>query len=168
MLWMVAGGMQGCAEDNAVLEIDFEVPRATSSEAQFLQVQVRRGEEFPFPNVWVGSDPSFELAEGTNQIQLSVVASALSELVHIKLRFCANESCSVTGGAEIAGELWFALERPMYLGERTFWGPDSSTEFPPRGLPTEAIQVDRCSIEGCLTGDAPTSYCRLDGRHFCE
>lgn len=156
--------LAACESQNAILEVELSLP-PQQEEALFAQVQFRPAENHPFDIKWEGEDlDSFPLASETLTVNLSVISEEPPDLVHTKIRFCASTSCTALED-DRAPELWFALEQPLYLGERTRW--KQSVPQVPSETSSEAQIIDKCEIVGCVSGEA-SFYCRLDGSHFCE
>jgi hypothetical protein len=155
----------GSCASTAVLELQLMLPARGDGAPNFGLVQVRRASENPFEVDWVGTElEAVELGDAPTRVQLSVVTSAPDTDVHVKVRFCRSPGCdSIEDGG--APELWYSLERPLYLGRRTSWAT-CIAEVP--ADPPQAIEVDRCEIRGCLAGGSSTSYCVASGAHLCE
>ena len=210
---LVAGG---CAE-NAFLELQLELPPtpAGDEEPWFARIQVRDAANNPFELQWSGGDPfgSVPLGPAARWECISVESRDEEIDVNVRVRFCRTPDCSDLGDPTDR-ERWFRIERPFYIGKRTFFrariprvprcatdadcdvgvcdeesgrcGCETSADCCPTGVvgcdfvcpapgPPGSVarscirEVDRCSVQGCITGDDPMSYCRLeDGSHFCE
>jgi len=156
--------LSGCPE-NAILEIELDLPPANTMEQQFALTQMRRGDMNPFNEDWAGEDlPAIQLGAERQVDRISLVSDDDEVDVHIKVRFCSTDICSELADAD-APERWYQLEHPFYLGHRTEWA--ERIEMVPAAKDTTPTVVERCLIRGCVEGFL-RSYCRVDGRHLCE
>ncbi|QQR91700.1 MAG: hypothetical protein IPJ88_08335 [Myxococcales bacterium] len=163
-LWALAGCS---AEQNAILEVQLTLPpySASGAEELYALIQFRWAENNPFSVEWEGSDPAGVRLEANGTVsEVSVVADSPEGDVNLRVKFCANPTCTALGD-DLAAESRFVLENPLYIGERTFWSATIASI--PSDKDSEALIVDKCDIEGCLEGEA-SSYCRNAGTHFCE
>lgn len=153
-----------CESQNAILEVELGLP-PLQDETLFAYLQLRPAENHPFDIKWEGEDlAGLGLEADPVTVNLSVISEDPPDLVHAKIRFCASASCTALQD-DRAPELWFALEHPLYLGERTRW--KQVLPQVPSETSAEAQTIDKCEIVGCVAGEA-SFYCRLDGTHFCE
>ena len=162
----------GCGQ-NAILELMIELPPAATIdgvERRFALVQPRTSGN-PFEDEWPAGDlPPIELGALSIEDRVSVVTDDTSLDVHLKVRFCQTDDCTALGagglpGDDVSPEVWYLLEHPFYEGKRTSF----HIQIPavPPAAPAEPEEVDRCEIEGCITGTSIT-FCTSDGRHVCE
>jgi len=156
-----------CA-DNAILEVELDLPPRPSTTPLYAFVQARAADKFPLPDPWGGSDlGAVELGDARYVDSISLLTSETNVDVNIKVRFCEDPRCTSIPD-DNAPECWFHLEHPFYVGKRTFWSARVAA-IPMDGDAhhrTEVL-VDRCQIRGCVEGDL-SDYCRVDGRHLCE
>lgn len=158
----------GCA-NNAVLEVSVTFPPMGTVHTH-ASIQIRRASSFPFPESWAGDDPSpVELRDVNTADRISVESMDDDIDVHVKVRFCTSRQCIDNDSPE----LWFFLEDPFYVGERTRWSTVITSI--PTGVPEVEPMVEgdpgfvaRCDIAGCRGGDVSISFCRNDGTHFCQ
>lgn len=184
MLLIVILGLAaaGCAGEgpapNAALELELDLP-PSSGTLQHAVVQIRSAAMNPPCVDWDGRDlePTVLAVAERTVDHISVLSSDDSIDVNLKVRFCEDPRCNSFADAD-APAVWFAIEHPFYLRERTRWGARIDTV--PTGPPCDAATcrdnpsactataIDRCQIRGCVTGDPASSYCTMDGAHFCE
>ncbi len=163
---LVAVSTSGCAQ-NAVLDMQLMLPSAGGSATRFAIVQVRRPEGHEFDDEWLGDDvDAFELGDRPTLAQLSVDTTDPITDLRVKVLFCETRTCDALADAR-PPQLWFELERPMYLGRRTAWA--ACIVSIPSGTPEMATRVDRCQVHGCIEG-TPPSWCAggSTDRHYCE
>lgn len=162
----------GCGQ-NAILELRIDLPPAATVdgvERRFAIVQPRTSTN-PFADEWPAGDlPPIELGASATEDRVSVVTEDTSLDVHLKVRFCIADDCTALGtggmpGDDVSPEVWYLLEHPFYEGKRTSFHIVIPTI--PAAAPAEPEEIDRCEIEGCITGSS-TMYCTTDGRHVCE
>lgn len=167
---MLAGS--GCGE-NAILELTIDLPPAATidgADRRFAIVQPRTSSN-PFTDEWPPGDlPPIELGADPIEDRVSVVTEDTSLDVHFKVRFCRTDDCTALGmggvpGDDVTPEVWYLLEHPFYAGKRTSFHIEIPTM--PAAPPAEPEVVDRCDIEGCITGTSIT-FCTSDDRHVCE
>lgn len=156
----------GCAQ-NAALEIAIELPAGPADGSRvFVLVQPRKAADNPFEDEWRGDDlAAVELLEGESFVDnISVMSTDDTTDLNLKVRFCASPNCTAIED-DTAPELWYALQHPFYIGERTSWGVEIFEI--PLARDTEPDVVEKCQIKGCVDGPL-SSYCRMDERHLCE
>lgn len=154
----------GCAQ-SGVLELQLMLPPSADPDPVFAQVLIRRSTDHPFDLDWEGGDAfGLELGSEPRLDQVSVIGGDPTVDLHIKVRFCRSPTCDAIDDAD-APEVWIALEHPFYVGRRTAWA--TCIDAVPTAVPTEALEVARCDIRGCVAGSSAT-YCAGSGEHFCE
>jgi len=156
----------GCAQ-NAALEIAIEMPFGPDDGSRvFVLVQPRKAADNPFADEWRGDDlDAVELIPGDTFVDnISVMSTDDTTDLNLKVRFCASPNCTAIED-DTAPELWFALQHPFYIGERTSWDVDILEIPEERDTAPEVIE--KCQIKGCVDGPL-SSYCRADLRHLCE
>lgn len=156
----------GCAR-NAVLEIDVDLPPGATD--RYAVVQFETG-DVAFDSVWRRPDEyaGTALTAERQTVSYSVISESADTHVRMKVSFCTTPDCSgIEDSIDRVPAVWFDLPRSLYIGQRTRWTAVIDTL--PIDPPTMPIAVDRCDIEGCIdaTGST-TTFCRLDGRHYCE
>ena len=154
----------GCAQ-NAILELEIDLPQRPSDTPIFAFVQARRGDTHPFESDWGGDDlPAVELLpDQRHTTTMSLIADEDGFDAHLKVRFCGSPKCTDIADGR-APARWYRIEHPFYVGERTFWQVSiAAVPTTPDGALEE---VDRCAIRGCIEGTL-SSYCDAAGRHFC-
>jgi hypothetical protein len=188
----LAGASGACSSDNAILEVRLALPSADTS--PLFAVSVAEGGAGNAPRFTGGRMESQPLTGGASELRLEIVAegSEIKDPMELWVAFCKTAACegetvlpsSGAGGDASEGDagdgagngadetrapvLKIRFERAFYTLKRTDW----QGEAPPISIlrasdgPLE-IDVDRCDIQGCRGGEA-TSWCRLDGTHFCE
>jgi hypothetical protein len=190
----------GCTE-NAALEISLDLPLSRTetlrdggmAPRQFAFVQIRRASDNPFDVDWDGRDMDPVQLSGEDRTvdQFTVLSEDDTVDLNLKIRFCIDPGCN---GFEDqpAPAVWFAIEHPFYIGERTFWEASTTgmreplIETIPMADPTDIVCnpacddfhcgppetttdcdinfVDRCEVRGCVSGDfSPSGYCRMGG-----
>lgn len=157
----------GCAE-NAFLELELVLPPARDTH-QFALVQARSAGQFPFDVVWKGNDPpAIRLGAAPVTDRLSVESEQDDVDLHVRIRYCETEGCTSTTEGMVP-ESRFLIEDPFYIGEHTYLTlqvnelpPDFDPETPP-----EPIEIDRCAVRGCVSGDSTPNYCS-NSVHPCE
>ena len=159
----------GCAR-NAILEIELTVPALpTGAPERFAVAQFETG-EVTFEEEWERTveHEGTALTDAPQTIAYSVVADEEHPVVLVKVLFCTTPDCTaLADAADRAPAVWYRLEHPLYIGERTTW--QHTIDVLPTDPPPDAIDVDKCEIEGCITaGTSDTTYCRLSGAHYCE
>lgn len=187
----------GCAQ-NAILELQVELPPAPTPDDWYAQIQVRRASDHPFDIPWTGGDlEAIELGPQRQWDCVSVQSFDPDIDLNVRVRFCRSPNClDLDDGTP--RERWYRLEHPFYVGRRTYWStqiaevPECETDGDcggvgvcidgvcgcelsaecPGAMTCEAGNcldaVGRCQIEGCIEGDS-TTYCSDgDGPHFCE
>lgn len=190
----------GCAQ-NAILELQVELPAAPPDDGQgpwYAQIQLRRAADHPFDIDWMGGDlEGVQLTDRTRWDCISVESMDPTADLNVRVRFCRSPNCLNLPLDAVRRERWYRLERPFYIGRRTYWRtrvtdvPECASDDDCGGigvcndgicsceldaecsgtLVCEAgncvDRVDRCSIEGCIEG-VSTSFCSISGQHFCE
>ena len=172
----------GCTE-NAVLEIELQLPPNPGPGTRFALTQMRRADMNPFDEQWAGQDlPAVELGTEALVDEISVVSDEDDLDMHVRVRFCISRTCGDLMDAN-APERWFFLEHPFYLGHRTEWRegdmaraddpriesiPDATDSCTADPMPGNCpIMVGRCQIRGCVEGMIG-NFCDMSDRHFCE
>lgn len=159
----------GCAR-NAVLEIELTVPALPAGAPdRFAVVQFETG-DVTFEEEWQRTveHAGTPLTDAPQRIAYSVVAGEEHPVVLVKVLFCTTPDCTALADAsDRAPAVWYQLEHPLYVGERTTWR--EAIEVLPSDPPAAPIAVGKCEIEGCISaGTSDTTYCRLSGAHYCE
>lgn len=163
----------GCAR-NAVLEVELTLPPRPESEpplfavVQFETDDPETGRE-AFERVWASGDayPGVRLATETQLASYSVVSENSGRVLLVKVLFCSTDRCSaIEDDPDVVPAVWYRLERPFYVGQRTWWRHVIDTI--PLERPSEPIPIDKCQIEGCIRAVTETTYCRHTGQHYCE
>ncbi|MAQ14394.1 MAG: hypothetical protein CMN30_06320 [Sandaracinus sp.] len=159
-------GLAGCAE-NAILELEVDMPASTSDEPQYLVLLMRSARSSDFETDW-GADEleGFELGAVSREETISVVAQPedFGDDLLVRARFCSSPRCDALGD-DLAGERRLVVETPFYSLKRTeaTWVigavEDAVVETPD--------VVERCQVRGCREGTT-AMYCSSDGPHFCE
>lgn len=175
-LWWVALALlaSACAE-NAVLELQVELPPAPPGERRYAQVQARRAAGNGFDAVWMGSDPrTVELGSAPQWDCISVITSDDTVDLNVRVRFCRERDC-LGFGDDTAPELRFFLEHPFYIGRRTYWSaripsvPECSTDADCAagrcigGQCGCATDQDCCPAGGCRCPDEGCFTCQAGG-----
>jgi len=156
----------GCAQ-NAALEIAIDLPAGPGDGSRvFVLVQPRKAADNPFEDEWRGDDlEAVELMDGESFTDnVSVMSTDDTTDLNLKVRFCASPNCTAIED-DTAPELWYALQHPFYIGERTSW--DVEILAIPAERDTAPELIEKCDIKGCVDGPL-SSYCRMDDRHLCE
>ena len=156
----------GCAR-NAVLEIDFDLPPAPVGRYAVVQFENQDAE---FTAAWLrtGAYPGTPLGAERQSVTYSVISETMDARVRVKVNFCTTPDCTAIDDApDRVPAVWFEIERAFYVGRHTRWHVTIPTA--PIDPPDEAIEIERCTIAGCVQAPESTeSYCRFDGTHFCE
>lgn len=156
----------GCTR-NAILEVELELPPGPAD--RYAVVQFETG-DVPFDSVWQRPDDydGAVLMPTAQLVTYSVISESSDTHVRMKVNFCTTPDCSgIDDAPDRVPAVWFDVPQSLYVGHRTRWAP--TIDALPIDPPTAPITVDRCDIEGCIeaTGGT-TTFCRLDGRHYCE
>lgn len=184
----------GCTE-NAILEVEMDLPYDGAQERRFAVVQAVDGERFPsFDEPWFAQTESFDLADReacarepsttpSCNVRFHVATDrAPLRALHVRIRFCESPACA-TDEPDLVPELRYHIERPLHRGQVTRWTPSAGPFVAPRDVarvparqpvaraPVELV-VCACEIAGCWEGEAPPDeygYCRApeDGRAPC-
>lgn len=156
-----------CA-DNAILEIELDLPASPSATPTYAFVQTRSADTVDFSVAWGGADApdGFLLGAAPVVQHVSVVASdaSMSRPIGVRVRFCADRVCgSLSPDDSRAPEVRYVITRAFYRGHRT-----RVTLVPsmPSTTPTTTT-IAKCEVAGCTSGTT-ANYCYGDGRHFCE
>jgi hypothetical protein len=166
----------GCAEPNAVLDVQMHLPPVGGRDVAWVQVNTAGAN---FDDLW-DTDPfpfDLEATENACNIRFSVEAptprsdrDAVRE-IRLKVWFCASDDSTCD---DSNAPLWrITLQQPLYAGERTSWvlaGTDAlgcvpltvDSTLPDVVDPSFELSVDKCQISGCVDGVAAA------GRDFCE
>jgi hypothetical protein len=180
--------LAGCTL-NAVLEIELLVPEANAltvspapaGESLYLVAQVRDS-SFAFTSTRPDGSETATTWDQTNvdppgtripldeplTERISVVSTDEDTDLHLRVRICGDAVCP----NEVGAELWFALDHPFYVGERTRWFT-SIPELIDR-IPSTAADVEevwKCAIEGCYGMAYPgdRKWCQMGADiHLCE
>ncbi len=158
--------LAACA-DNAILEVELDLPMAATSAPQYAYVQSRSAAAIDFDGDWAGADApeGFLLTSASSMQNVSFVTSngaTMTQPLGIRVRFCSDRVCGAIADTH-AQEAHFVITRAFYRGKRT----NVRLTVTPSATPTTTT-IDRCHVAGCTTGTA-TSYCYGDmGAHFCE
>ncbi len=157
----------GCT-DNAVLELEVDLPANTTGTDLYAFIQVRT-DELGFDVPWSGADPvdGFLLSPTERSTQpISIVADAadFERDVRVRATFCSAPRCDGFGD-DRAAESRLEIEHPFYSLSRTnvMW----RIETVPAMTDPAPVFVERCSVAGCRDGTT-SDHCRMDGTHFCE
>lgn len=158
--------LAGCGQ-NAVLELTVDLPPRDATDPVYALVQVRPAADRPFASDW-GLSPrdlgAVELSASSRlRDHISVVADeSLDDDLAVRVRFCRAPDCGDAAG-EPPPEAQWIVEHPFYEGERT----RATVVIPEIPSPTTPStgRVERCLVEGCLSGD-PSSWC-VGGQHAC-
>jgi hypothetical protein len=167
VLLPLAGG--ACVQ-NAAFELHLDLPATPEGGPVHALTQVRIADENPFDPLvdWEGDDPEpLLLGPERTEEHVSVLAGRDDVNLHVKVRFCESERCDAIADA-MAGEAWFRILHPFYVGHRTEWTGRIETVPTMRPALDTETEIDACDIRGCVKGGDTPSYCRLDGTHFCE
>jgi len=164
----------GCA-DNAVLELELELPAAADGRGhayvETLSTEGLDGADFDGP--WEGRavEQGFALGSSRSMQDVSVVASgaSLERALGVRVRFCSDARCEASADSTERREARWVFERAFYRGRRmTYRLVVPAIPAVPSGAP---VEVGRCQVgHGCAPGtslDDP-DFCRPDGRHLCE
>ena len=113
----------GCAQ-NAILELQVQLPANPPGETWFAQVQVRTAPASdPLSNFsinWMGSDLRTVPLTSTSQWDcVSVQSLDPAVSLHVKVRFCRAEDCLDLLDGDPPERL-YSLETPFYIGSRTY------------------------------------------------
>jgi len=169
LLFVLAASAVGCAE-NAVLEMEIDLPGRGTSDSTHAFVQVRSGEQ-NFADAWSGDDPldGFPLQVSANTISFSVVGDSDHEgqPLLMKVRFCTTSRCiAIVDEERLRPKVYIRIERAFYVGHYT--GAAATIDAIPDPLmATPMIFIGKCAVRGCI-GGTTEDYCRMDGSHFCE
>lgn len=155
----------GCA-DNAILEVDLELPAATAgTPPRYAFVQSLSASTISFEGAWAGADAGdgFLLGAAPTTQHVSFVAEGdtIGRPLGLRVRFCADRVCGALADVD-APEARYVIARAFYRGQRT-----RLTLTPVPSTSPVTTEIDRCAVRGCSNGAAAT-YCFADGRHFCE
>lgn len=157
-----------CAR-NAALEVELTLPPQPAGATRYAVVQFE-SEPRSFEADWRGANdyPGTLLTTEAQTVSYSVLSEEPSTVVQVKVLFCTTPDCSAIEDApDRAPGLWYRLERSLYVGERTRWR--ATIDAVPPDPPTDAAEIDKCEIEGCIrAGATDTTFCRLSGDHYCE
>lgn len=139
--------LAGCAQ-NAVLELQVEIPPAASSaDPVYAQVQVRRTDATGFDVSWTGDDPpGVALQQDASWVCTSVDSHDASIDLDVRVRFCQSPSCDALGD-DTAPEVRYHLEHPFYIGRHTYWS-------------AQIAAVPECTTDAdCLLGTCVAGRC---------
>ncbi len=134
--------LAGCAQ-NAVLELQVEIPAAPSGDAVYAQVQVRRADATGFDVSWTGDDPiGVELGQSASWVCTSVESHDGGIDLDVRVRFCKSATCDSLGD-DTAPEVRYHLEHPFYIGRHTYWSAQVAA------VPECASDAD-CALGRCV------------------
>lgn len=158
--------LAGCGQ-NAVLELTVDLPPRDGVDRAYALVQVRRAADAPIDGDWASSARDLEAVElsASSRVRdhISVVADEhLDDDLALKVRFCHAPDCGDAADDPPPVARWI-VEHPFYEGRRTR-ATVAIPEIPPPSTPSTG-RVERCEVEGCLSGD-PSSWC-VDDQHAC-
>lgn len=145
---LAALAVTACAQ-SAVLELQVELPAAPSGDPEpwFAQVQVRRSSA-AFDATWAGPGPrAIQLGSEPQWDCISVQSDDESVDLNVRVRFCRSIDCEGLGD-DMRPERRYSLERPFYLGRRTYWA--TSIDRVP-----ECTTDEDCALGACL----PNGHC---------
>ncbi len=113
----------GCAQ-NAILELQVQLPPNPPGETWFAQIQVRTAPTTdPLSNFrinWMGNDlRTVPLTSVSQWDCVSVEGLDPSVSLHVKVRFCRAEDCLDLLDGDPPERL-YSLETPFYIGSRTY------------------------------------------------
>lgn len=172
--------LASCTDPNAVLEVSLDLPPRPADvppgEEVYAFVQFR-GAEVALDDAWPADQrdyPGRALGPARQTVSFSLISETDDLAVHTKVRFCrglGDDAARCVADDERSSDaraLWFAIERPFHLGERTRW--THAIAAVPTSPPTidGVTAVGKCEIEGCVDAVDASSFCRADGAHFCE
>lgn len=150
--WVVLALLASACAENAVLELQVQLPAAPSGGPWYAQTQVRRAAGNGFDAVWMGSDPrTTELGPTPQWDCVSVQSGDETIDLNVRVRFCHEDDC-LGFGDDTAPERRFTIERPFYIGRRTYW---STTIL---SVPQCTADTD-CAVGRCIDGQCG---CALD------
>lgn len=155
-----------CAQ-NAILELQVELPPAPATGPRFAQVQVRRAAGNGFDAVWMGSDPrTVELGDSAQWDCISVVTNDDTIDLNVRVRFCRESNC-LGFGDDTAPERRYHLEHPFYIGRRTYW--TTRIAAVPQCTTDADCEVGRCidGLCGCLLDADCCAGCDCDRGGDC-
>jgi len=124
VLALAVAGLGGCAQ-NAILELQIELPPNPPGETWFAQIQVRQAPASdPLSNFainWMGGSDlrTVPLTTVSQWDCTSVESSDPTVSVHVKVRFCRAEDCLDLMDGDPPERL-YSLETPFYIGSRTY------------------------------------------------
>lgn len=183
-----AGLLSGCGTENAILSVSVKLG-AGDARAGHAVITASLGEDAA-PRWTPARVESVALAEDGATLDVEVVAEEgdFEKPLQLWVAFCASPTCDgetpatgpggTDGGeGDAAGDggvqgaapvIHYELDRAFYRQARTRW----DTTAPPLSTVRASggyleLRVGPCEIAGCRAGSA-TSWCRLDGTHFCE
>lgn len=156
----------GCA-DNAILELEVDLPASPMGEETYAFIQVRT-DELGFDVPWSGADPvdGFLLGPTRSTQPISIVAAPrdYDRNVRVRATFCSQPRCDGFGD-DIAPERRLEIEHPFYSTRRT------AATWRIEDVPADTVEtpdlIQRCEVAGCRDGTT-REHCRRDGTHFCE
>ncbi|MEC7523531.1 MAG: hypothetical protein VYE22_26860 [Myxococcota bacterium] len=166
---LAALALSGCAR-NAIFELELDLPAQPAGPALYAVVQARPvgGADWDTLDALPGVPLCARASEGPCDDRvldpacaavLSVVAdeSELDVPLEVRVRYCEDPSCATDPAAP---EHLIDVERPFYRGRYTQARVCLDDVAPGRET------LERCEVR-CREGTV-SSYCRLDGTHFCE
>lgn len=143
----------GCAQ-NAILELQVQLPANPPGESWFAQIQVRdqSGHEFNIP--WMGGDlTSVPLTNAPQWDCLSVQSVDPGVSLNVRVRFCRSEDCLDLDDGDPPERL-YSLETPFYIGARTYFR-------------ITVPEIPACDMAGSGTCASTPGVC-VDGRCSCS
>lgn len=155
--------LSGCAR-NAVLEVELDLPPGPTDRFAVVQFETADG----FDSTWLAQYPGTPLGSGRQTVEYSLITESPNERLRVKVNFCTTPDCTgLDDTFDRAPAVWYELERSFYIGERTRWVVTIDTL--PIDPPSAPMSVGRCQIQGCIEATGTTTtFCRLDGTHYCE
>lgn len=176
LLLCVLLAITGCGEQNAILELEIDLPDPPDNTVWAVRIQARPSPLFQLNDqlAWGEmSDVETTFSSTTEPLRISIDAppERLDSDLLVRVIFCNATACEP--GEQRRHQL--DIETPFYEGKRTrfSWVIDSVPDV------NESIteEIRRCQVGGCIAedpGNQIDSYCRLlddgmtEGAHYCE
>lgn len=168
--WSLALASCGGGANNAVLELEVEVPGvfdASGRSMTHVAFAARRGTTMDFRDSWSASEDR-PLGASQQTVVASVVADErFDETLRFKVIYCSETPCLDTDGSVTK---WYEIEEPFRRGRVTAVAITSSAEMPETSSTAPEV-IGRCFVRGCEAVPPPselTGYCNLAGEHPCD
>lgn len=176
LLSLTLFAIAGCAEQNAILELEIDLPAPPDEGVWAVRIQARPSPLFSFEEdvAWGEmSDVETTFSSTSEPLRISIDAppERFSSNLLVRAIFCNASECQT----DTRRRRQLNIETPFYEGKRTRYTWEINSV--PDEMETTTEVISRCRVGGCIAedqGNQIDSYCRIlsdgmtQGAHYCE